>query len=405
LSTKPSLARRFFRWIFLGGLFLIVLGGIAFVVLNRLGLLGDVVEGFRKITGEPGTKFVRWAEEIYFEARYDASVWWGGEAPNSEGAKALVVSQLTVAPMPRARQLYDTPESQPQSTFVDPFIPRSDTIPWTPYYHADGTHSGIYAAQIFPNDLLPNEPVYLAWIDPRELKFNWVSGAEEPMPKDGVYPEDLNRTGRIPKADHEQLVAAFNGGYLSKHGAFGAKFDGVQVLPPRHGLATAAINKNGELKIGEWGRDFTIKDKDIITYRQNLRLTIDNGEIHKDIRWRTYGASRPTAHSEDPLSGDLKAHTWRSGLGMTKEGVIIFAAGDYLDGELLANALLAAGADRAMQLDVNSSYFCVFVFFEKNAAGKLEALVLGPKMTPTGGKFINAANKKDFAYITKRKKE
>ena len=401
-----------------GSLLLGVLGAVSFVVLNKLGLLGDVVEAFRKVTGEPGTRFVRWAEEIYFEARYDASVWWTGDAsklPEERTALALVVRDLNVAPMPRARQLSDTPESQATSSPIDPLIPQAENIPWTPYYHADGRHSGIYAAQIFLNDQLPNEPVYLAWIDPRALDFHWVSGSEEPQPPSegkteegeeaipGEVPEGINRSGRIPKEDHAKLVAAFNGGYLSKHGAFGAKFNGKILVPPRNGLATAVITADNRMLLGEWGRDFDNKDKNIVGFRQNLRLIVDKGEIHKDIKWRTYGATRLSASNPtDPLSGDLKAHTWRSGLGITKEGALIFAAGDFLDGELLAEALRSAGAERAMQLDVNSSYFCVFVFFEPDEKGRLEPLVLGPKMTPTGGKFVYAANKKDFAYITRK---
>jgi hypothetical protein len=412
-QSNPSRLRRFVRLMLFGVLGLSVLGSLSFVVLNKLGLLGDVVEAFRKVTGAPGTRLVRWAEEIYFEARYDVSVWWkGDEAKNTDEqtALALVVSDLNVAPMPRARQLYDTPESQATSQVIDLLIPHSETIPWTPYYHTDGRHSGIYAAQLFLNDQLPNEPIYLAWIDPRQLNFHWVSGSEEPQPPSegestvpSEIPTGINRSGRVPKEDHDKLVAAFNGGYLSKHGAFGAKFNEKVLVPPRSGLATAAITQDHRMLLGEWGRDLDPKDKNIVGFRQNLRLIVDHGEVHKDIKRRAYGATRLSASNPtDPLSGDLKAHTWRSGLGITKEGALIFAAGDFLDGELLAEALRSAGAERAMQLDVNSSYFCVFVFFEPNEKGRLEPLVLGPKMTPTGGKFVYSANKKDFAYITRK---
>jgi hypothetical protein len=46
--------------------------------------------------------------------------------------------------------------------------------------------------------------------------------------------------------------------------------------------------------------------------------------------------------------------TYRSGLGITNAGRLIWAGGEHLTVAALAHALLGAGLVRAVQLDVNS---------------------------------------------------
>lgn len=397
-KPKKPLWRRIFRAVFYTGL--ASLG--VFLVLNLTGLVtvGDAVELFRKVTGEPGTRFVRWAEEIYFEAAYDVKVWWSGneDAPADGATVAAPLVVGGAAAVSVVKDPVDLVKSEPIDA-PPPRRPPASDIPWTPYVHPDGTASGIYTAQIFPNNTLPEEPVYLAWIDHEMVQPRWVPGVTEP---EGDPAGKLDRSGKVPARDQEKLVAAFNGGYLSKHGNFGAKFDGTTVIPLREGLATGAIKRDGTFLLGAYGRDIDPKDKDVITARQNLRLIVDGGQVPKDIQRRAHGAIRPTISENDPLAGDLKAHTWRSGLGITKDGDLLFAAGDFLDGAMLADSLQWAGAERAMQLDVNAPYFCVFVFFEPDGQGNLSPLVLGPKMTPRPGQFISSRSNKDFVYLTRK---
>jgi hypothetical protein len=399
MSDKPfsfwNLTKRTFKW----GSITAGAGLGIFLLLNLLGLvtLGDAVEMFRKVTGEPGIRLVRWAEEIYFEARYNTSVWWSGDAPKPEGitAQALVVKNNN----PQLSTPKNEPTTSPSAP-ISPSAPPKSDIPWSPYTRSDGSASGIYTAQIFPNNKLPDQPVYLAWMDASQLAFHWTPGTVEP---EGTPDGPLDRAGIIPNSEWPNLVAAFNGGYLTKHGNFGAMFNNVHLIPPREGFATAALTKDGKMNIGAWGTEIDPKDKNIVTYRQNLRPIVSKGKIPEDIYQRSRGAIRPDASTSDPLEGDLKAHTWRSGIGITKTGDILFAAGDFLDGELLATALQQAGAERAMQLDVNASYFCVFLLFELSEdKNTIEGFVLGPKMTPRTGQFTTSRNGKDFVYVTKR---
>ena len=55
--------------------------------------------------------------------------------------------------------------------------------------------------------------------------------------------------GRISNADNVagKLLAAFNGGFMATHGEYGAMSDGLEVLPPKDGLATVAIGQDGRI--------------------------------------------------------------------------------------------------------------------------------------------------------------
>ncbi len=94
-----------------------------------------------------------------------------------------------------------------------------------------------------------------------------------------------------------------------------------------------------------------------------------------------------------------RAYTWRSGIGLTRRGTLLYAAGDALSAATLAEALRAAGAVTAMQLDINP-FWVRAVTYRRNAAGYLVATPLNPGMYGTGRAYVTG-NARDFFYITR----
>jgi hypothetical protein len=82
--------------------------------------------------------------------------------------------------------------------------------------------------------------------------------------------------------------------------------------------------------------------------RQNLKLLVDNGQIspnlNQDIE-TNFGAT---------LGGGY--FVWRSGLGITKDGRIVYVYGPALDVQDLAELLQRAGAVEGMQMDINPAW-------------------------------------------------
>ena len=82
--------------------------------------------------------------------------------------------------------------------------------------------------------------------------------------------------------------------------------------------------------------------------RQNLDLLVDNGQIVPaayDANSSAWGAT---------LGGGL--YVWRSALGITANGALLYVGGPGLDIYNLANIMVHAGAVRAMELDINTDW-------------------------------------------------
>jgi hypothetical protein len=213
-----------------------------------------------------------------------------------------------------------------------------------------------------------------------------VAGTQEPISSAHVA-----RLGIIPASDRRagRLLAAFNGGFKAANGAFGMYADGATLLPPSDGLATLAIYRDGHVRIGVWGSDMTATP-DMLAYRQNCPLLLDGGTLTEQ------------ANSDDPaLWGKTvknRIATWRSGLGLSADGrYLIYAAGDGLTVPALAQALAAGGADRAMQLDINSWWARFVTYSQSN--GRLAAQKLVADMAGDARQFL-APDTRDFFYLT-----
>jgi hypothetical protein len=129
-----------------------------------------------------------------------------------------------------------------------------------------------------------------------------------------------------------------NGGYYT---------DGRTILPLRNGAASTVIFKDGTMTVGKWGSDVMMSAQ-VASVRQNLDLIVDNAKPVPGLtnanllKWgKTLGGS---------------FNVWRSGLGVTKDGALIYVGGPSLSIADLANVLVRAGAVRAMELDINTDW-------------------------------------------------
>src|SRR5207248_8137772 len=86
--------------------------------------------------------------------------------------------------------------------------------------------------------------------------------------------------------------------------------------------------------------------------RQNLSLIVDRG---KPVQ----GLSANNSNTWGATYGNTVL-AWRSAVGVTKDGALLFGAGDGLSAVTLANIMVRAGAVRAMEMDINH----VWVTFE-----------------------------------------
>jgi len=152
---------------------------------------------------------------------------------------------------------------------------------------------------------------------------------------------------RITPHETSGLLATFNGGFKMAD-AQGGYFDhgstAGRLVP---GAASLVIYQDGHATVGTWGDDVSMTP-DVAFVRQNLQPLISHGAISNDLDKHVQSNWGTTVGGS--------AAVWRSGLGVTSTGDLVYVSGDALTVTSLADLLHRAGAVNAMQLDINESW-------------------------------------------------
>jgi hypothetical protein len=201
------------------------------------------------------------------------------------------------------------------------------------------------------------------------------------------YPGGPAGPGKVPEAIAApgKLVAGFEGGFQQKDGNYGMMVDGITYVPFRTGLSVLSIHADGHADMGIYdGKPFA---SDIIAARQNGPLLVRNATTEPS-----------TARGIDLWAGTAAGDfiTWRSGLGITKEGDLLYAVGSSLSPASLAEALRVGGSQTAMQLDINA-YWVRFFVYTSTGNGHYSSTALLKGMPSAGAAYLSG-NEKDFFY-------
>lgn len=241
---------------------------------------------------------------------------------------------------------------------------------------------------IRPDASHPYAIATLLQFDMRFIKLHMVAGTIEPG-----GPRGFNGPGVIPAADQagNALLAAFNGGFKYSDGQYGLFTNGTVYVPAQPNAATIAVTREGQIMLGAWGVDPRLNsgNSDLVAWRQNASLLIDNGAIN------------PLTSDGAAWGGTIlnSAYTWRSGLGLTSNGTLIYAAGSYMTALTLGEALKAAGAVTAMQTDINPFWVRAFLY-NRDFHGNLTITKLNPAMYGIGTEYLTSTER-DFFYLTR----
>ncbi len=208
---------------------------------------------------------------------------------------------------------------------------------WTTAGRSNGTKPAVQVTTLRQGGHL----VSAAWVAAAQTRVALYAGTTQPA---GPWSND----GAVPAALQGSLVAAFNGGFQLDASRGGWYADGHQAIPLRDGAASLVISSNGSATVAQWGRDATLTP-DVIAVRQNLELLVDSGAPTPQTT-----AANPIAVWGDPLHENVL--TWRSALGVDASGDLLYVAGPGLDPPALAAAMVAVGAVRAMELDINPEW-------------------------------------------------
>jgi hypothetical protein len=174
------------------------------------------------------------------------------------------------------------------------------------------------------------------------VAFHFHVGSEDPPGADAAVPTDA-QAAISPAEWRVGVLGVFNGGFKVAAGAGGTAVDGLVAAPIRRGAPTIVIDARGQLTIGTWGVNVPAHGDPVVAARQNLGYLVEGGTI--------------SASAADLAAWGVTLHgalaVARTGIGIDRAGNVLYAVGAPTLPIDLARALVAAGAVRAMQLDIN----------------------------------------------------
>lgn len=327
-------------------------------LVGALAMPGSAPLGVRWVEwlrGHGGAGVVRLAEQVWYSHHVPPA----GGTPSAAQIPALD-RQVAARSSPRAGHL-------PPPATVPPVV--APALPGEGVWHPAGrlVHGlpAVFTAWVRPDPVHTSLVAGLAWMDPTLLRAHLFAGAQEPGGTGWRY------TAPIAPALRTSLVAAFNSGFrLSEsHGGFYAQGRAARPLVP--GAASLVIYRNGTMTVGAWGTEVSMSPQ-VSAVRQNLVLIVDHGRPVPGLASNANLAWGATLGN--------KLYVWRSGIGVTADGALIYAAGPDLSAPTLAATLARAGAVRAMELDINTDWVDYFLF--DPPAGQPASPATGTKLLP-----------------------
>ena len=261
---------------------------------------------------------------------------------------------------------------------------------WHPAGRPVGGLPAVYETWVRPDAVHTSLVVGVAWMDTKLLMPTLYSGST--IPGGGPY----KHTAPVSPAAARTLVAAFNSGFLMTNADGGYYTDGKTILPLRNGAASFVIYRNGTAGIVAWDHGATVPP-DVVAVRQNLDLLVDHGKAIPGLN--------PSDTTQWGFTLGNAVYVWRSGLGITADGALVYVGGPGLNITTLADILARAGAVRAMELDINTDWVD-FATYQPHGASGLAAPVNGTNLLPGmyGGpnRYFAAWWSRDFITMSAR---
>jgi hypothetical protein len=242
----------------------------------------------------------------------------------------------------------------------------------------------VYTTFERPDPQHPSVVAGVAYLDQRRTRVQLIAGTKEP----GGVPTPEG--AMVPRAERPSLVATFNSGFKMQDANGGWFSGGDTAVPLRQGAASLVVRRDGTATVGQWGRDVG-PGPNVTAVRQNLRLIVDGGRPVPGLSTNAGGA---WGGAKNQLQ-----YTWRSGLGVTAHGDLVYVGGANMNLAILAAALTEAGAVTGMQLDIHDNMVDLFTYRHDN--GGLTPQKLLPGMPGSNTRYL-APDQRDFVAVTLR---
>lgn len=194
----------------------------------------------------------------------------------------------------------------------------------------------------------------------------------------------------IATGERANVIAGFNGGFKLSYGSVGFMVGGHVAMPLTPGLGSIVTYQDARTEIGAWHEGALAPGHPAVaSVLQNLHLLVDGGAPAANVEscaLECWGAT---------LGGGVQVA--RSALGITAHGQLVWAGGESLSPAELARALVDAGAQRAIELDINPEWVAAYLY-ERPPGGGLVAAPMVPRQPGIPGQLL-APDARDFFTV------
>jgi hypothetical protein len=286
----------------------------------------------------------------------------------------------TIASTPAA-----VPPRAPPLISILPAAKRPGLFDWLPAAHVRGQTAVWISRTSAYGD--PPYTVTLMRFDQRLVTLHLHAGSSEPGGSGWRY------GSVISSREEPSVVAAFNSAFRESYGAGGFEAYGRVGWPLKRGKASVVIYRDGSVDIGRWHQGVPAPGRPVAEVRQNLGLLIDGGQIPGTVDTCIKLCWGDPLH-EQPIVA-------RSGLGLTADGHLVWAAGHNLSVRALAHALAAKGVLRAIELDINPAWVAGFLYRHHPGRTPAVAVPVVPGQTPISGPYLTPYFRDFFTVVAR----
>lgn len=176
--------------------------------------------------------------------------------------------------------------------------------------------------------------------------------------------------------------------------AWKAERSGVTLLRFDQSLTQLTLHAGLGKPSGSWGArgaGVPAHGQPIASVLQNLSLLVDHGRAAGSIEGCIQSCWGATVGGVDAAA--------RSALGIDGAGRLVWAAGESLLPSELARALIAAGVQRAVELDINPDWVAGYLYVHGGSGPRAEPVV--PGQLGISGRLLTPYTRDFFALLAR----
>jgi hypothetical protein len=343
--------------------------------------------------GTVSERVAEWARDHYLGPLVTFGEWVSYKAPKVGGKPSFSLAG------PSAGTPAQTPVKHVKHKALPGFgVPKRVSSPagtplrgegqWRALYRVNHV-TAIYGTFLRPDSVHTSYAAGIVSMNPHLLRFELRPGTEDPGPGNwGHAPAD------IPAGARSGLAATFNSGFKIAQSGGGFYLNGTYHGALRTGVASVVYYRSGGLAIGVWGHGVHMHmTHNVVGVRQNLHPIVEHGKVPSSVD------SNVQTNWGATLGGGY--YVWRSGVGVTRDGRIIFAYGPALDVRTLAELLRRAGCVEAMELDINPDWTNFMYYKPGHDPANPTPVAMLPDQLEPAARYYSLANR-DFTAVFAR---